>query len=224
MNQRQLDLALLAGIGVLLALILILALSSAPSAAGDISDPVERVSDARAAAETDGAETFSEPNDAATDDATDSADGTTVDEAQADTAVPETATPETAAPDTPEATAPDATAAEAVAASEADAAAVLTGSVTLERVGFAYATGSEGACGVPLEAWAYVAVSRDLLTEFPCGTAVTLSLNDEIAGRREVTAQVGDTMGAEIAGTVNVFVGEDEPALEYGVTGGTLSQ
>ena len=101
---------------------------------------------------------------------------------------------------------------------------MLTSSVPLERIGFAYATGGEGACGIPLEAWAYVAVSRDLLTEFPCGTAVTLSLDDEIAGRREVTAQVGDTMGADIVDTVNIFVGEDEPALEYGVTSGTLSQ
>ena len=79
------------------------------------------------------------------------------------------------------------------------------------------------ACGVPLTAWAFVAVSRDLLTTYPCGTAVTLTLDDEIAGRREVTARVGDTMGADITNTVNIFVGEDEPALEYGVTQGSLS-
>ncbi len=219
MNRRQLDLALLAGIGVLLVLILILALSGAPSRVGDISDPVERVSDARAA------EAASDPDDAGTD----AVDDATPDAAPADAAPSDTTTDTAAAtttPDTatPDADAPDVTAEEAVAASEAGAAEVLTGSVPLERVGFAYATGAEGACGVPLEAWAYVAVSRDLLTEFPCGTAVTLSLDDEIAGRREVTAQVGDTMGAEIAQTVNIFVGEDEPALEYGVTGGTLSQ
>ena len=215
MNQRQLDLALLAGIGVLLALILILALSGAPSAAGDISDPVERVEDARAAAETDG-EMLSTPPASEVESATD-ADGAASEEVLSPTPVDEGEAPETV-------TTPDATAEQAVAASEAEAAEVLTGSVPLERVGFAYATGGEGACGVPLEAWAYVAVSRDLLTEFPCGTAVTLSLEDEIAGRREVTAQVGDTMGAEIVATVNIFVGEDEPALEYGVTSGTLSQ
>lgn len=95
--------------------------------------------------------------------------------------------------------------------------------VPIARIGFAYATGTAGACGVPLTAWDYVAVSRDLLETYPCGTAVTLSLEDEVAGRTEVVAQVGDTMGSEITGTVNIFVGEDEPALEYGVTSGTLS-
>ena len=97
------------------------------------------------------------------------------------------------------------------------------GAVPIGRVGFAYATGTAGACGVPLTAWNYVAVSRDLLETYACGTTVTLTLNDEVAGRTEVVAQVGDTMGAEITDTVNIFVGEDEPALEYGVTSGTLS-
>ena len=215
MNQRQLDLVLLAGIGVLLALILILALSGAPSAAGDISDPVDRVNDARAASQTDD-EVSATPVEV--EPATSATDRTAANE---EAVSPAPVDEEGAVPD---ATAPDATAAEAVSASEDEAAAVLTSSVPLERVGFAYATGGEGACGIPLEAWAYVAVSRDLLTEFPCGTAVILSLDDEIAGRREVTAQVGDTMGADIVDTVNIFVGEDEPALEYGVTSGTLSQ
>lgn len=102
-------------------------------------------------------------------------------------------------------------------------AEVAPDAVTIGRIGFAYATGTAGACGVPLTAWNYVAVSRDLLETYPCGTAVTLTLNDEVAGRTEVVAQVGDTMGAEITDTVNIFVGEDEPALEYGVTSGTLS-
>lgn len=217
MNQRQLDLALLAGIGVLLAVILILALSSAPlSAAGDISDPVDRVNAARAAAETDAElsvtlnseEVAADPDDPATA----GTDAGTVAEGASPAPADETAS----ASDTP--------ALEADTASDADAAETLASSVPLERIGFAYATGSEGACGVPLTAWSYVAVSRDLLADFPCGTAVTLTLNDEIAGRREVTAQVGDTMGADIVGTVNIFVGADEPALEYGVTRGTLSQ
>lgn len=95
--------------------------------------------------------------------------------------------------------------------------------VQIGRIGFAYATGTAGACGVPLTAWNYVAVSRDLLETYGCGTTVTLTLNDEVAGRTEVVAQVGDTMGAEITDTVNIFVGEDEPALEYGVTRGTLN-
>ncbi len=217
MNQRQLDLALLAGIGVLLAVILILALSSAPlSAAGDISDPVDRVNAARVAAETDAELSVTLNPEEVADDPDDPATAGT----DAGT-VAEGASP---APADETASASDAPALEADTASDADAAETLASSVPLERIGFAYATGSEGACGVPLEAWGYVAVSRDLLADFPCGTAVTLALNDEIAGRREVTAQVGDTMGADIVGTVNIFVGEDEPALEYGVTRGTLSQ
>jgi 3D (Asp-Asp-Asp) domain-containing protein len=212
MNQRQLDLALLAGIGVLLVVILILALSGAPRLAGDISDPVDRVN-AAAAAAGDGAAARAPASDpdvtaAPEDDATTSiaageevAEGEAADPAQADGA---------AAPPTGGATVP-------VAGSPVN-------SVPLERIGFAYATGSEGACGVPLTAWEYVAVSRDLLADYPCGSAVTLTLDDEIAGRRVVTAQVGDTMGADIAGTVNIFVGQDEPALEYGVTRGTLSR
>ena len=187
MKQRQIDLALLAGIGVLLLVILILALSAAPlSNAGDISDPVERVGSSPARAETPLPAT--EPV------------------AQPDTQLPQPA----AVPETETGTAP------AVSTPAA-------GLVRLERIGFAYATGAAGACGVPLSAWNFIAVSRDLLARYPCGTAVTLTLNDEIAGRREVTAQVGDTMGAEITDTVNIFVAEDEPALEYGVTSGTLS-
>jgi len=220
MNQRQLDLALLAGIGVLLVVILILALSGAPlSAAGDISDPVDRVSAVNVAAEAGGGATESatdrapapNPEVGAVDAEGDAADAVAegVEVAEGETADPAQADEATVAP-TGEATV-------SVAGSPAD-------SVPLERIGFAYATGSEGACGVPLTAWGYVAVSRDLLADYPCGSAVTLTLDDEIAGRRVVTAQVGDTMGAEIAATVNIFVGQDEPALEYGVTRGTLSQ
>ena len=39
----------------------------------------------------------------------------------------------------------------------------------LSRIGFNFATGQEGACGVPLEPWQHVAVSRDLLAEYGCG-------------------------------------------------------
>ena len=209
MNQRQLDLALLLGIGVLLVVILVLALSGAPlSAAGDISDPVDRVTAVDADAE---AEAVADPEPASEEPSAQAQSGTaTVAEAVGEVTEGETAPVRTD---------------EAEAASVADAADALpAGSVPLERIGFAYATGSEGACGVPLTAWGHVAVSRDLLAAYPCGSAVTLTLDDEIAGRREVTAQVGDTMGAEIVATVNIFVGQDEPALEYGVTSGTLSQ
>ncbi len=213
MTQRQLDLALLAGIGVLLVVILILALSGAPTTAGDISDPVDRVTALESAEEGAAAEPASEPTPAVTT-------GDAAESAAADTA------------GTSEEGAPTVTAVgEVVAGGETSQAAGAeapdpappAGGVRLERIGFAYATGSEGACGVPLTAWGHVALSRDLLDDFPCGTAVTLTLDDEIAGRQSVTAQVGDTMGAGVTGTVNIFVGQDEPALEYGVTGGTLS-
>lgn len=185
MNQRQIDLSLLAGIGVLLLVILLLALSAAPlSGAGDISDPVQRVG------------TPPEP----TTEAKENEPPAAVDEA---TVIQNEAVREEPVLTPAVEPAPDA--------------------VSIARIGFAYATGAVGACGVPLTAWNYVAVSRDLLTTYPCGTAVTLILEDEIAGRTEVVAQVGDTMGADITETVNIFVGEDEPALEYGVTSGTLS-
>ena len=66
MTQRQLDLALLGGIGVLLLVILILALSSAPTLrAGDISDPAASVAEPAeteaAPAETGLTEELAEP-------------------------------------------------------------------------------------------------------------------------------------------------------------------
>ncbi len=208
MTQRQLDLALLGGIGVLLLVILILALSSAPTLrASDIGDPAASVAEpaeaepARAALTEEPAES---PQPAPTE---------TGAETEAEPAAGEAGN-ETGVFGTDLA---------AGAAEDAPPAGTTAGMTEVERVGFAYATGSEGACGVPLTAWAFVAVSRDLLTTYPCGTAVTLTLDDEIAGRREVTAQVGDTMGADIVNTVNIFVGETEPALEYGVTQGSLS-
>lgn len=215
MTQRQLDLALLAGIGVLLVVILILALSGAPTTAGDISDPVDRVTAVESAEEGAAAEPASEPTSAVTT-------GDAADSAAADTA----GTSEEGAAtvtDVGELVAGGETSSSQAAGAATTDPAPPAGGVRLERIGFAYATGSEGACGVPLTAWGHVALSRDLLDDFPCGTAVTLTLDDEIAGRQSVTAQVGDTMGAEVTGTVNIFVGQNEPALEYGVTGGTLS-
>lgn len=197
MNQRQLDLALLGGIGVLLLVILVLALSSAPTLRpGDISNPAVQGADAEPAElETPAAE-------------------------PAETAQP--APSETSSPAAGEAEGDGAasTATEITVQGDAPRA----GATGVERIGFAYATGAAGACGVPLTAWAFVAVSRDLLETYPCGTAVTLTLADETAGRRTVTAEVGDTMSADITNTVNIFVGEDEPALEYGVTRGSLSR
>lgn len=204
MTQRQLDLTLLGGIGVLLLVILILALSSAPTLrASDIGDPAASVAEpaeaepARAALTEEPAEP---PQPSPTETGAETEAEPAAGEAGNETGVFGT--------DLAAGTAED---------------ALPAGTTAVDRIGFAYATGSEGACGVPLTAWAFVAVSRDLLTTYPCGTAVTLTLDDEIAGRREVTARVGDTMGADITNTVNIFVGEDEPALEYGVTQGSLS-
>ena len=208
MTQRQLDLALLGGIGVLLLVILILALSNAPTLrASDIGDPAASVAEP---AET-------EPARAALTEEPAKPPQPPPTETGAETEA------EPAAGEAGNETGVFGTDLAAGTAEDAPPAGKTAGTTEVERVGFAYATGSEGACGVPLTAWAFVAVSRDLLTTYPCGTAVTLTLDDETAGRREVTARVGDTMGADITNTVNIFVGEDEPALEYGVTQGSLS-
>lgn len=97
------------------------------------------------------------------------------------------------------------------------------GSVELERVGFSYVTGGAGACSVVLEAWLHVAVSRDLLAEYGCGATVSVTLDDPAGGRSEVQAVIGDTMNPVHSNTVNIYVGQDEDALSYGVTTGTLT-
>ena len=230
MTQRQLDLALLAGIGVLLLVILGLALSPAPTAAGDISDPAVRAQQADAPdgqpATGDRAAGDRATGDRAAGEPEAPAQNVPAQNAPAENSEAEAVLPPVAddldGGNAPLEQAPAQT--EPTAEAATPPAEVPTGGVPVERVGFAYATGSEGACGVPLTAWNYVAVSRDLLEAYPCGTAVTLTFEDAVAGRSSVTAQVGDTMGAEITDTVNVFVGEAEPALEYGVTSGTLAQ
>ncbi|MGL4610992.1 MAG: hypothetical protein ACRCYY_15160 [Trueperaceae bacterium] len=97
------------------------------------------------------------------------------------------------------------------------------GSVDLERVGFSYVTGGVGSCNVVLEPWRHVAVSLDLRETYPCGSEITLVLNEEVAGRGFVRAVVGDSI-RNAERTVNIYVGQDEPALQYGVNDGTLSQ
>lgn len=96
------------------------------------------------------------------------------------------------------------------------------GVVRLERVGFSFVTGGAGACGVILEPWRHVAVSRELLAAYGCGAEVTITLDEEKGGRNEFQAVVADTMNPVHSRTVNIYVGEDEPALEYGVTSGRL--
>lgn len=97
------------------------------------------------------------------------------------------------------------------------------GSVALERIGFSYVTGGPGACGVVLEAWVHVAVSRDLLAEYGCGAEVLVTLDDPAGGRSEVAGVIGDTMNPSFERTVNVYVGEDEDAFAYGLTTGVFA-
>lgn len=94
--------------------------------------------------------------------------------------------------------------------------------VPLGRVGFSFTTGGAGACGIVLEPWEHVAVSRELLAVYGCGAEVTIDLADEVAGRTEVSLVVADTMNEQFTRTANIYVAPDEPAIEYGVTDGTL--
>lgn len=97
-----------------------------------------------------------------------------------------------------------------------------SGPVELGRIGFSFVTGGAGACGVVLEPWTHVAVSRELLEAYGCGAEVTVTLDDPTDGRTEVAATVADTMNPSFSRTVNVYVGEDEPALAYGLTSGAI--
>ncbi len=102
------------------------------------------------------------------------------------------------------------------------AAALPEGSFDLQSIGFSYVTGGSGACGITLEAWKHVAVSRDILAKYPCGSKITINIDKTIAGHSSFTAIVGDTMNSKHSKTVNIYVGRDEPALEYGRQEGSL--
>lgn len=99
---------------------------------------------------------------------------------------------------------------------------VPAGSFELERIGFSFVTGGAGACGIVLEAWQHVAVSRDILERYPCGSEITIVLDDPVDGRQTLNALVADTMNPVNIRTVNIYVATDEPALEYGVNTGIL--
>ena len=96
--------------------------------------------------------------------------------------------------------------------------------IILERIGFSFVTGGSGACGVVLEPWRHVAVSRELLESLGCGTEISIGFDSPRGGQEKITAVVGDTMNPSHYRTVNVFVGQEEPALEYGVTSGWLER
>lgn len=97
------------------------------------------------------------------------------------------------------------------------------GPAELGRVGFSFVTGGAGACGIVLEPWTHVAVSRELLDAYGCGAEVTVTLDDPKDGRTTVAAIVADTMNEAFSRTVNLYVGQDEPALQYGLTSGTIA-
>ncbi len=118
---------------------------------------------------------------------------------------------------------PDEEPGEVAEAPEPRAPLVPGGTIELERVGFSFVTGGAGACGVTLEAWTHVAVSRDLLDAYGCGAEVVVTLEEPVAGRSEVVGVIGDTMNPSFERTVNVYVAEDEPAFEYGTTSGTFT-
>ena len=96
--------------------------------------------------------------------------------------------------------------------------------IILERIGFSFVTGGSGACGVVLEPWRHVAVSRELLESLGCGAEISIGFDSPRGGQEKITAVVGDTMNPSHYRTVNVFVGQEEPALEYGVTSGWLER
>jgi 3D (Asp-Asp-Asp) domain-containing protein len=96
------------------------------------------------------------------------------------------------------------------------------GSLELNRIGFSYVTSGPGACGMILKPWKHVAVSRDILEKYPCGSSITIQLDKAVAGRNSLTAVVGDTMNPIHELTVNIYVDTNEPALNYGVRDGQL--
>ena len=96
------------------------------------------------------------------------------------------------------------------------------GNIDLERIGFSFVTGGAGACGIVLEPWRHVAVSRDILARYPCGTRISIKMDEMVAERQYFTAIVADSMNPSNSKTVNIYVGQDEPALQYGVQDGQL--
>ena len=242
MRERAVDLALLAGLVIVCVLIVFALFSptsfnlfrsnppqavttaeteeSAPASAAETAPPVIASGvDGTVDAET-GQETEPPAAPSADETLTDSeteTEGTAADSettVESETTVDSAAVEDEAAAETTEAETTE------TAAAPADAA---PGSVQLERIGFSFVTGNAHACGVVLEAWEHVAVSRDLLERYPCGSQVTITFDEPVDGRSSVTAVVGDTMNPDTTNTVNIYVGQGEPAQQYGVQAGQLS-
>ncbi len=114
------------------------------------------------------------------------------------------------------------TAPETVDSIETPVEVLAEGNIDLERIGFSFVTGGAGACGIVLEPWRHVAVSRDILALYPCGTRISIRMDDMVAERQYFTVIVADSMNPSNSKTVNIYVGQDEPALQYGVQAGQL--
>ena len=103
------------------------------------------------------------------------------------------------------------------------------GAVRIDRISFYQAVAAQtdndpttAACGGNLGPWIQIAVSRDLLPSFPCGSLVRLQLDRPVAGIEWLDAIVYDTMNPRYRNTVDILVGTREPALRYGITSGVL--
>ncbi|HEX7022527.1 MAG TPA: hypothetical protein VF171_06700 [Trueperaceae bacterium] len=109
-------------------------------------------------------------------------------------------------------------------APEQEAEAAAPGAVTLNQIGFSYVTGGAGACGITLEPWKHIAVSRELLERYGCGAKVHVTLGKEVGGHKSFDAIIADTMSPTWTRTVNIYIGKDEPAFQYGLLDeGTLT-
>lgn len=83
-------------------------------------------------------------------------------------------------------------------------------------------TGNTPACGQLRKPYVQVAVSRDLLRHYPCGTRIGVWLARPFAGRWVLTAVVSDTTGPRARDTVDVLVPSYRLAVKAGRIPATL--
>lgn len=75
------------------------------------------------------------------------------------------------------------------------------------------------ACGRTKSAWKQVAVSRDLLKKVGgCGAKIRIDFDNG----KSIEFVVFDTMNARYKNTVDILVGEKEPARKYGIVSGRI--
>jgi len=78
------------------------------------------------------------------------------------------------------------------------------------------------ACGETIGPWQQVAVSQDLAEILPCGSLVTVILDQPVGGRKKITAVVWDIMHTKYQNSVDILVDQKEKARVYGVATGQL--